>query len=326
MLSGGWLGWQPLAHANLGETYSQINARYGQPVTGFDAPSHDKSEFIHVYQINDRRIYVTIINGKSCCEAVRTPPNQMSETMALAIAAKISGVTNWTEQKRNAEEVQWLGDTIWVNMGHHPNADIVFVQTLQYLKDEMNRESQSWMAVHMSGTNLTNSKPDMAAHILKSQQELADKGDAYGELRMGLRYRDGDGVPMDLDKAREMLQKSADQGDSDATTALSELSKPQNPILSVPTNSVSVDPDLVLVSAEFGMGKNMADVTARVGELLRSAADGFTADAKTLGTDPLPGKKKRLVIKYDYQGIDHVLVVQAGKYFGKEALVKNAIK
>jgi len=69
----------------------------------------------------------------------------------------------------------------------------------------------------------TPTKGDLDARILKSHQELADKGDPYGELQMGLRYRDGKGVEKNLDKAREWLQKAADQGDRDAVTALSKL-------------------------------------------------------------------------------------------------------
>ena len=45
--------------------------------------------------------------------------------------------------------------------------------------------------------------------VLKYHQDLADKGDSFGLLRMGERYRDGDGVPKDLSKAREYLSKAA---------------------------------------------------------------------------------------------------------------------
>jgi len=167
-------------------------------------------------------------------------------------------------------------------------------------------------------------KEDMAVRILKSHQDLADKGDAYGELRMGQRYRDGDGVPKDLVKAREWLQKAADQGQPDAAKALALLPQPRPTSLSGPTNPVSIDTDIALASAEFGMGQQVADVTVRVGELLRSQPAGFTIDGKTLGVDPMPGKKKRLVVKYTYRGTQAVLVVQGGKHLGKEALVKNA--
>jgi len=169
-------------------------------------------------------------------------------------------------------------------------------------------------------------KAQADARVLKWHQEQADKGDPYCEYRMGLHYRDGDGVPKDLDKAREWLQKSADQGDTDAATELAKLfPKPdlQPPPSETPEAKIS---DVTILSAEFGTGKQVVDVTVRVVELLYTKPDGFTVNPKSLGADPLPGKKKRLVVKYDYQGTNHVLVVQAGKYLGKEALVKNTFK
>ncbi|MGO9477046.1 MAG: tetratricopeptide repeat protein [Limisphaerales bacterium] len=68
----------------------------------------------------------------------------------------------------------------------------------------------------------TATKKHAADVALKSNQDAAAKGDAYGLLRMGERYRDGDGVEKDLAKAREYLQKSADAG---SPTAAEELSK-----------------------------------------------------------------------------------------------------
>jgi hypothetical protein len=65
-------------------------------------------------------------------------------------------------------------------------------------------------------------KNAIAAKVLKSNQDDAAKGDEYGLLRMGERYRDGDGVEKDLSKAKEYLQKAADAG---SPTAKDELSK-----------------------------------------------------------------------------------------------------
>ena len=63
-----------------------------------------------------------------------------------------------------------------------------------------------------------------AARALQANQEAAAKGDMFGLLRMGERYRDGDGVKTDLVKARDYLQKSAD---ASSPTAKEELSKLQ---------------------------------------------------------------------------------------------------
>lgn len=61
---------------------------------------------------------------------------------------------------------------------------------------------------------------------LQSNQEAAAQGDAYGLLRMGERYRDGEGVDMDLKKAREYLQKAAAAGSPTAADEISALPNP----------------------------------------------------------------------------------------------------
>ena len=58
---------------------------------------------------------------------------------------------------------------------------------------------------------------------LKSNQDAADKGDAYGLYRMGERYRDGDGVPKDLEKAKDYLQKAVDAGSISAVNELKAI-------------------------------------------------------------------------------------------------------
>jgi TPR repeat protein len=70
--------------------------------------------------------------------------------------------------------------------------------------------------------------------IIKWNQEQADKGDPYGLLRMGEFYRDGNGVPKDLDKAREYLTKASAAGSPGAADELSKLNQastnaPANP-------------------------------------------------------------------------------------------------
>lgn len=72
------------------------------------------------------------------------------------------------------------------------------------------------------------------AKAVKWNQEQADKGDPTGLLRMGEFYRDGNGVPKDLDKAREYLTKASAAGSPDAADELSKLNRvstnaPANP-------------------------------------------------------------------------------------------------
>ena len=62
-----------------------------------------------------------------------------------------------------------------------------------------------------------------AAKALKYNQDAADKGDAYGLMRMGERYRDGEGVEKDLAKARDYLQHAAQAGSETAKAELANL-------------------------------------------------------------------------------------------------------
>jgi hypothetical protein len=64
-----------------------------------------------------------------------------------------------------------------------------------------------------------------AEKALKANQKLADSGDAYGLLRMGERYRDGDGVPEDLNKAHDYLAKAAAAGSATAADELAKLNR-----------------------------------------------------------------------------------------------------
>jgi hypothetical protein len=62
-----------------------------------------------------------------------------------------------------------------------------------------------------------------AEKILKLNQDQADKGDAYGLLRMGEHYRDGDGVEKNLTKAKAYFQKAVDAGSPSAADELKQL-------------------------------------------------------------------------------------------------------
>ena len=65
----------------------------------------------------------------------------------------------------------------------------------------------------------------LAAIALAENERLAAQGDAYGELRMGERYLTGDGVAKDIFKARDYLQRAAEQG---SQTAAQELDRLEN--------------------------------------------------------------------------------------------------
>jgi hypothetical protein len=64
-----------------------------------------------------------------------------------------------------------------------------------------------------------------AARALKLNQDAAAAGDAYGLMRMGERYRDGDGVAKDFDKAREYLTRAVAAGSPGAQRELEAMLK-----------------------------------------------------------------------------------------------------
>ena len=95
--------------------------------------------------------------------------------------------------------------------------------------DERSRAAQQEAAEAQAAT-AANKKAAADAATLKFYQERAEKGDAYGQYRMGLRYLKGEGVPKDLDKARDYLSKAAAQGNEDAAAELARLSAPELPV------------------------------------------------------------------------------------------------
>lgn len=78
----------------------------------------------------------------------------------------------------------------------------------------------------VSGDNLVACAERMADRHpegLKFDLRLASQGDTFGQLRMGQRYCDGDGVAQDNATAREYLAKAAAQGDAAASLMWSRI-------------------------------------------------------------------------------------------------------
>ena len=68
-------------------------------------------------------------------------------------------------------------------------------------------------------------KGETAMRVVKFWQEKADKGDSFGQFRLGQHYLTGDGVEKDIAKARDLFQKAAAQGNKEAEAALQKLSQ-----------------------------------------------------------------------------------------------------
>ena len=94
----------------------------------------------------------------------------------------------------------------------------------EYL-DYQKRQAEKNRAVEIAQKAAAAKMQAAALAALKANQDAAAKGDMFGLLRMGERYRDGDGVEKDLGKAREYLQKAADAGSPTAKEELSNLNQ-----------------------------------------------------------------------------------------------------
>lgn len=70
---------------------------------------------------------------------------------------------------------------------------------------------------------IANGPADPGADNPEYDLQLANGGDAYGQLRMGQRYRDGDGVPQSDTKAQEFFARAVGQADVAAAFLLGNL-------------------------------------------------------------------------------------------------------
>lgn len=316
------------AFGNLGETLNQINARYGNPLRLTDYGLADTPVTVYRYQVNGQIIQAEIFKDVCIAETIVAPRGGLSERTCLEFATRVANETNWTKFPwDDTNGPSWrasntLADALWDRGLGLPDLFSVRIAILSQYAQETGKDWKfPWEdPPKSSGQSKAGIKEDVASRLLKWQKDLAEKGDIYGEYQMGLRYRDGNGVPHDLEKAREWLKKAADHGDKDAASALAKLPLPTT--LVVATNSAK----LTIRSAEFGMGQSAADVTAKVKELLNTPTDSFVADAKTLGSDPLPGKKKQLVIRYEYNGTNYVLKAPGASRVSYRSLERNALK
>ena len=59
-----------------------------------------------------------------------------------------------------------------------------------------------------------------------------------------------------------------------------------------------------IIAASYGSGDKMADVTARVRELVEVKRVDFAVNPGTLGTDPNPGWNKNLTVRYTKDGVE----------------------
>jgi len=155
-------------------------------------------------------------------------PNQVSGIWKASMALKnftgdgVKGVKVLTRAMRMGT-YNWGNEPLelW-DCGTNPAPGEIY--QIQAEEDKIKKQIQQEKAAReaMKAREIADKKEATAARALKSNQDAAAKGDIFGQLRMGERYRDGDGVEKDLSKARDYLQKAADAG---SPTAKDELSK-----------------------------------------------------------------------------------------------------
>jgi len=105
------------------------------------------------------------------------------------------------------------------------SGELSFIDEVSRIKAERIRAINGIIAKQTEEQRLA--QADRAAKAktkaLQLNIEQAEKGDAYGQYRMGLRYLKGEGVEKDAKKAREWLTKAAAQNHSDAKSELEKM-------------------------------------------------------------------------------------------------------
>ena len=89
----------------------------------------------------------------------------------------------------------------------------------------------------INSTNIIAKQSAAKEKALQLNQAQAATNNAYGLVRMGERYRDGDGVPKDTIKAREYFSKAVVAGSPTAADALARLNRASTNLNQVSTNS-----------------------------------------------------------------------------------------
>jgi len=75
-----------------------------------------------------------------------------------------------------------------------------------------------------------------------------------------------------------------------------------------------------VISATYGSGGKVAEVTDQVGQLLQDTNAEFWARPSILGADPTPGWNKQLIIIYELQGKRHLFTTGEGGHVSAAGL------
>ncbi|HMP82775.1 MAG TPA: hypothetical protein PKA41_08755 [Verrucomicrobiota bacterium] len=137
------------------------------------------------------------------------PPRESGTKAAIELAKVEKQIQTIQEKIRNENNL--LAERI-------QSAEIEYDKEIAALPERMAKQRQS---------EITARKQETQSKVLAWHQELAARGDAYGQLRMGERYLTGEDVEIDVIKAVEFLRASAAQGNTTASNLLtSKLNLP----------------------------------------------------------------------------------------------------
>lgn len=149
--------------------------------------------------------YILVSSGLNGADevALTNYPTPVTSTTKISVAAAKAGIFKFADVPLQ----------IW-------DCGVPYIPTPEEIAAEKKAKDD---AVAAAKAKVAAQKQRADAIALKSNQDLAAKDDPYGLLRMGERYRDGEGVEKDLAKARKYLQLAAEADFPDAKEELSRL-------------------------------------------------------------------------------------------------------
>jgi hypothetical protein len=232
-----------VALANLEETLTQVNTRYGDPL---NKEAVGKATLC-TYRFNGANYSVYFIGKVDVCEVISKVDMTAEDGLTMAKGAVTSrsdwervvgvekGASVWNSGDKffacwepkdddlNQVTVCNLAFTKWA-IAQKDLADSKLVAMFGGMPgDPPAPRAASPSEAAAAKAAAEKLKAEWEARMLAWHQEQAAKGSAYGQLKMGLRYRDGVGVQKDPAKAKSFLEQSSAQGNEAAAAALKTL-------------------------------------------------------------------------------------------------------
>ena len=199
------------------QTYPMADGERITSTMHFVAHLDEKSS---VYQFTNTTIdlRVNTVRRLDYGKIVATPPPDLAQRWNSIVIAGDSNQQITKQLNDNDKEQTALESQIaQLNSDFYKERETIFTNYAAKIKAVPNPYEQQAQQIKDIQTANQKKTQDRA---LKYNQDQADKGDPIGLLRMGERYRDGEGVEKDLAKARDYLTKATAAG---SPTAADEL-------------------------------------------------------------------------------------------------------